>query len=67
MRAEEREGLLALTNSRGLPLTWSHFELLAGVRVAAERMRVARMVIAEELSVDGLRRWLRGREIVSQS
>jgi hypothetical protein len=67
MRAEEREGLLALTNSRGLPLTWSHFELLAGVRGAGERLRVARIALAEGFSVESLRRWIQGREMGSQS
>jgi hypothetical protein len=67
IREGERGELIALTDSRGLPLAWSHFELLAGVRGAEARMRVARMAVAEGLSVEGLRRWMRGREMVSQS
>jgi hypothetical protein len=66
IRAGERGSLLALTDARGLPLTWSHLELLAGIRGSAVRMRVAQMVLAERLSVEKLRQWARRREMVSQ-
>jgi DNA-binding NarL/FixJ family response regulator len=51
VRADEFEALLALRSPRGLPLKWSHFELLSAVRSRSRREATAIRILAEDLSV----------------
>jgi hypothetical protein len=67
IRGEARATLLALTDASGLPLTWSHFELLAGVRGTEARMRAARQSLGGHFSVKKLREHLREQEMISRS
>jgi hypothetical protein len=60
IRPAERDALLSLTDGRGLPLTWSHLEQLQFVTGVEARLAFAREVLAAGLSVDELRRRLRG-------
>jgi hypothetical protein len=67
IRPAERPSLLSLTDAQGLPLTWSHIELLERVCGANARIRVARAALEGPLSVHALRRFLRAQETISQS
>ncbi|WP_394827885.1 hypothetical protein [Pendulispora albinea] len=61
IRPAERDELLELTDARGWPLTWSHFELLGSLQKSETRIRLARMVVKDGLSVEHLRRFIRQR------
>lgn len=56
IRDSERLALLALVDKRGLPLTWSHFELLAVVASREARIELARAAATDGLSVRDLQR-----------
>jgi CheY-like chemotaxis protein len=51
IQPEEFEGLVGLRTARGLPLTWSHMEKLALVRVRSHRGAIARQIVEQDLSV----------------
>lgn len=51
---QEFAWLTRLTNERGVPLTWSHVELLARVRSAERRKQLAAAVMERNLSVRAL-------------
>ena len=51
----ERLALLGLNDARGLPLSWSHLELLARARGADRRLHLAQCALAEGISVRELR------------
>jgi len=55
IRATEFAALLGLRGYCGLPLTWSHVELIAQGRTAAGRRQVAEDVLSGMLSVRALR------------
>jgi DNA-binding response OmpR family regulator len=51
MRPDEFEALASLRTPRGLPLTWSHFELLSKVRSRSRREAIARRAAVGDLGV----------------
>jgi hypothetical protein len=51
MGNDEFASLTSLRGSDGLPLTWSHLELLSEVRPAARRRELAELAVCEGLSV----------------
>jgi hypothetical protein len=61
IRPEERSRLLALTDSVGLPLFWSHYATLKDICSRQERLRVARLVLEHRFSTRELQSYLRGR------
>jgi hypothetical protein len=67
IRPEHRNAILSLTDSRGFPLSWSHLEELARVRNSERQIGVARKALAERFSAEDLRRYISGRDTVSQS
>jgi hypothetical protein len=54
----EREALLAMSDARGFPLSWSHFEELQHVSWADMRAELARKTVEEGLSVRKLRLYI---------
>jgi hypothetical protein len=58
---QELEWILGLPSPRNLPLSWSHLELLATVRLRSERESFAALAAARDLSVRALARELSQR------
>lgn len=59
IRPNEREGLLALIDSRGMPLNWCHLEELQRLRTPSARADFAQAVTREHLSIRELRSRIR--------
>jgi hypothetical protein len=59
--AEELGWLVKLRSARGMPLSWSHLDLLSRVRDAPRRRVLAEAVVAEDLTVRALTIRLRRR------
>lgn len=51
IRPDEFEVLIGLRSARGLPLTWSHLELLALVRGRTQRESLARKIVAGDIGI----------------
>lgn len=51
IRPEEFEELLMMRTAAGLPLKWSHFELLARVRSKSRRAETARRILNSDMRV----------------
>lgn len=50
IRPDEFEDLVTLRSAAGLPLKWSHLELLASLRVRARRTKTAHAILAAMLT-----------------
>jgi hypothetical protein len=59
--SQEFSELLRLRNPRGLPLTWSHIELLAMIRGVALRHKYAEEVISKHVTIRELAARVRKR------